>query len=495
MVVIKPIRDDNAYFGLALETTPGTPVAPHIFPRWQDGSSLEFALKAEDIYEGDGSRRLSQVVKNQQKVTIKLSVLPRVNELAFFEKLAMGSLSDQIQTTTPTTTLSNSPTAGATSVQVASNTGLTGSGTIQMLLSPGTPNQETATFSLPATGSSTPYTLTVANAGTLQNAHSSGDTIASVAAVNTSVSAAATAGGTSVTLASNVGLTGASPVPVVLSAGTANEEVVSLNCPGTGSAGSYVYSLANSATLKKNHAIGDACYSSVIHQLQDANLDGDYATIEVGLGSLYGQAGLTLRIRSCKLDSIKRSGKAGSVIMYEMQFTGIACSLQVTPATITLEPHPIFLYTQGTWNLDGSTTGDALNIEQFAIDQKNALDETQTEQLTLAALTFGNIAVDVSVDVVYVNGGRIQSIYLGGGTTDSQVVALGSFSVTFTQPDNFQSVTFTVTTIAYTKTTMPMPKKDGKHSVLALSAAATSNQGANAYLIQVSVSNMQVSPN
>jgi hypothetical protein len=67
--------------------------------------------------------------------------------------------------------------------------------------------------------------------------------------------------------------------------------------------------------------------------------------------------------------------------------------------------------------------------------------------------------------------------------------------VTFTQPDGFQSVTYTVPTTAYTKVGMPAPKKDGKHMSQQISATATSSQGANAYLMQVTVNNTQYSPN
>lgn len=498
VIVISPIRDDNSYFAFAKELNPGTPVAPSIFPRWQDGSNIQIDMKAEDVWEGDGSRRLSQVVKNQQLVKIKLVFLPRMNEIGFFESLALGANSDTITTVAPSTTLSASVTGGtSTSVTVPVNTGLTGAGTIQMLVGAGTATAETVPFTLPATGAG-PYTLAVAssyNGGKLKNNHSSADPIASIATVNTSIAAGSTAGATTIQLASNAGLTGSGTSAVVLSPGTANEEIVSLVTPGTGT-GPWTFTVANSGTLKYAHTLGDAATSPVIHTLTDQT-DGYYTTIEVGLGSLYGAAGTTLRVRTCKVDSIKRSGKSGGILTYEMEFTGIASSVQSVPATLTFEPHPIFLYTQGVWTVDGSTAGDALNIEQFDIQQKNALDMTQTEALTLAALNFGNIAVDVGFDLVYVNGNRIYLTYFGGasGTTDAQAIGLGAFIVTFSQPDGFQSVTYVIPTTAYTKVGMPAPKKDGKHMSQQMSATGTSNQGANAYLMQVVVNNTQYSPN
>ncbi|MBF6588928.1 MAG: phage tail family protein [Ktedonobacterales bacterium] len=80
------------------------------------------------------------------------------------------------------TTVSANTAVLATSITVASTAGLTGTGTVTLDVSPGTGNQEAATFNLPATGTG-PYTLTVAstyNGGALTKAHTSGDTIRSV---------------------------------------------------------------------------------------------------------------------------------------------------------------------------------------------------------------------------------------------------------------------------------------------------------------------------
>jgi hypothetical protein len=74
MALIQPIRSDNAYFGFAKETIPGNPVAPYIFPRWEDGSSAEIDVKMEDLWEGDASRHLSGLVKNESSVKFKLTV-------------------------------------------------------------------------------------------------------------------------------------------------------------------------------------------------------------------------------------------------------------------------------------------------------------------------------------------------------------------------------------------------------------------------------------
>lgn len=414
--VIVPIRSDNAYFGLAKEITPGTPQAPIWFPRWFDGSSIEVNAKMEDVKEGDGTRRDSQIIKNGQEVKIKLVCSPRMNELGFLEEAAMGAGSDSYTPPTVSTTLSAGTAIGATSISVAANTGLAGTGTIGLILDAGTAAEEIALFNLPATGVG-PYTLTVAS----------------------------------------------------------------------------TYNNGNG--LKVAHLSGHTVKSSAIHTLTD-QYDGDYFTVEVGLGSLYSAAGTTIRVRSCKVNTCKRSGKAGGPLMFDIEFEGIACAVQGSPSTITLEQHSLFLYTQGTWVLDGSSTStDALSIESWDIEQKNNVDSVQTEQLTRAALTYGAVNIGLGFDVVYTSPGRFFLVYFGNpsGTADAQAIGAGSWVVTFTQPDTFQQVSYTMLTTHYTKAGLPVPKKDGKHSKITLSATSVSNSGQNAYVLQTIVNNSQYS--
>lgn len=407
---IVPIRADNAYVGIAKQTVQGTGVAPSSFVRWLDGTKFAFDMKVEQIWEGDGTRRLSQLIKNRQSVKSSIVFNPRPIELGLFEQAVMGSGSDSVTAATVSTTVSANTSIGASTITVAGNTGLTGSGTINLIVSPGTSNEEVALFTIPATGAG-PYTLTVANSGTLKNAHSSSDAVQSV----------------------------------------------------------------------------------TTHTLTDQS-DGNYYTIEFGLGSLNGAAGPTIRIIDCKIESIKRSSKAGTLLEYTVDFDGISSVSQGSPATVTLEAHSPFLFTQsnGGWTLNGATTGDALAVEMFDITQKNNLDlDIQTEQLTLAAIIFGNLDIQVTLDVVMQNSQLIALTYWGStsGTTDVQAIGSGGLIVKFTQADGFHTVQYTVTTMHYDKLTEPEPKKDGKHYKLGISAQSVSNQGANTYLLQTVVTN------
>lgn len=175
-MTLVPIRSDNAYVGISKQSSQGVPVAPSVFIRWLDGTKFEYDLKNDTVWEGDGTRRLSQLVKKTQSIKCTLQFNPRPGEIGFFETAAMGYNSDTLATATVSTTVSASTLVGASSLTLPSNVGLSGTGTIALVVSAGTANEEIQLFTLPATGSG-PYTITLANSATFKNTHSSGDAV------------------------------------------------------------------------------------------------------------------------------------------------------------------------------------------------------------------------------------------------------------------------------------------------------------------------------
>jgi len=405
-----PIANDNAYFGLIKQVSQGSPLAPTSFIRWLDGSKIAWDVTTKEVWEGDGTRRLSQVIKDRQEVKVTMVLNPRPIELGLLEQASMGSGSDAVTGATVATTLAANTSIGATTITVHANTGLTGSGTIVLIIEPGTSTEEIATFVIPATGSGDPYTLTVANSGTLKLAHTSAGAVRAV----------------------------------------------------------------------------------TTHVLTDQS-DGSYYTLEVGIGSLRSGAGLTMRVRDCKVDSIKRSSKSGELLAYEVTWSGIAVSVQNSPATVSYENHQAFFYTTGVYTINGSTSGDALAVEQFDISQKNNTNGPQTESIVLAALIFGKVQVDVSFDFVMQNAQLILLTTTNSttGTADTQAIGAGSMNLVFTQADGFHSVAYNMLTLNYTKVPVPEPKNDGKYYSVAASATSTSNMGQNAYVLQTTVGNAQ----
>ncbi len=341
---ILPIRNSNAYFGFGKQTVQGTAVAPTLFPRWLDGSNIDIAMKTEMIREGDGTRRLAQVIKNQQHAKIKLRCYPRPIELGFLENATMG-LSADVPTAVaapPATTTTTTITANvSTTVTIASGAGYfgPGGGTYQILIGAGAPGEtpEVVTFSFPTTPGTT---LTVAagyNAGKFKFGHTIGAPVSSITAINTSLTTATTAGGTTVITGNNNGLTAGGTQIVMLSPGSLVEEIVTVTVPGTGS-GPYTYTVAAAGTVKNVHPIGDTVVGPTLHSMKDQT-DGSFYTVEVGLGSLFGSAGTTLRFVDCKVELVKRTSKAGQLLELEVDLVGIASVVQAGTG-IPLNCHP-----------------------------------------------------------------------------------------------------------------------------------------------------------
>lgn len=409
-----PISANNSYFAFGKQTVQGTAVAPTYFPRFEDGSGIDINTKSEEIWEGDTSPFLSMVIKNGQMVKLKFLSYLRPVELGFFLQAMDGIGSDNWNSgTSPTasTTLHGATLVGATSIATHANTGLTGSGTIALVLDPGLSTEEEAVFTIPATGSADPYTLTVANSGTLKYAH------------------------------------------------------------------------ADAATVK----------SAAIHVFT-RQYDGPYITSEVCLGQLHSQAGETLRVRDCKVNSVKVTGEKGKLWMHEFEIDGIATVVQGSPSTVTLENRQPFIFYNSVFTLDGSTSGDALGIDKVAIERKNNLDDgIQTTAVTPAAIIFGKSETKITLNLIMQNLNQFNKMYFGStaGTTDSNVIAVGSFLVVLTQADSFHILQYNVTTVAYTLVKAPTPKTDGKHYEMSVESVGTSNMGLNASVLTTTLNNAQ----
>lgn len=174
-----PLRNDNAYFGFAKQSTQGTPVAPDHFIRWLDGSGLEPDLKTEEMWEGDGSRNLSQIIKNGQKWKIKLLFYARPDAVAYFGAASSGASSDTytapvLSTTTATTAITGGTSTTATLTSVV---GLPVSGTIQLMFDKGLSTEEVVTVNLPPSGS----VVTVTASGKFVQNHAIGAAVQTVA--------------------------------------------------------------------------------------------------------------------------------------------------------------------------------------------------------------------------------------------------------------------------------------------------------------------------
>jgi hypothetical protein len=418
-VTLTPFRGSNFYMGFSEQSDPNTPVAPSIFPRCKNGTKVEITLNTEEVEEMDGSRRTTLLIKNGQMVKIKYTGSLRPNERGYFEKWGHGVSSDTYTGPTVSTTLAGATLANATSVTVHSNTGLTGSGTIPLVLEPGTATEEIPVFAIPATGGSDPFTLTVDS--------------------------------------------------------------------------SY-----NGGHLKYAHASSGVVKSKASHVLTDQN-EGNYFTVEAGYGILYSAGGTAIRIRACKVDKFTSTLEHGKIIIDEIEMVGIVSTVQGSAATVTLEQHAPFLFTQGAYTADGSSTGQALR--KLILERTNNLDsDTQGEGLNPTCINFAKLDVKLKYSLILTAFSKIYNTFYGSptGTTDSQQVGYGSFNALLTQPDTLNTLQYNILTVGYTNSPWPDPQEDGKHwdidyegtSVVVPPSGSGPN---NAYKLQTTLTNTQFS--
>ncbi len=465
MPTLSPVRASNSYIAVGKQSVKGTGVAPDHFFRWLDGSGITPDVKMEDVEEGDTSRRLSAIIKNMQQVKINIDFNARPIGLGFVECAALGAGSDAF----------SNATLSVSAITTTANTGLTGTGILPVIIDAGTNIAEIV--NLTQAGAGNTFTVTAT-----KFAHASGATVQTPAGF---------------TLASNTGLTASGTKNVVLDAGLTGEEFVSFLTPGIG-AGPYSYYITSNTTsgaFAKTHTT-PTIQSSASHVLTDQGGNGNYYTIEINFG---GSSGMTLRIIDCMLNTLKRGGKAGGLWQYQSEWTGTATTLQASPTTVVLEAHNPFLYTQlqNGVTLDAST-GEANFLESFDLTSNNNLESIQTEGLTPDALLFDALRVDASWTSPFQSTqsqNRYAYMYFGGinGTTDAQTVLNGSITVVLTQPDNFNTVTYSLSNINNVKVMPPQPKAKGGHMTQQVDVSATNAQGANSNVLSVTVTNSQFS--
>src|SRR5882762_693143 len=419
MAILNAFRGSNFYLGFGEQSSPDTPAAPTIFPRWKNGTKVVIEPAFEEVEEGDSSRRTTLLIKNGQMVKIMVVSSLRPNERGYFEKWDQGASSDTYTAPAVATTLSALTAVGATSITVAAQTGLTGSGTIALVLEAGTAAEEIAVFNLPATGVG-PYTLTVA-------------------------------------------------------------------------------STYNGGALRLAHANGGTVKSKATHVIPDQATDAPYVTVEAGWGILYSGGGTAIRVKACKINKFTTVGDHGKIVIDTIEMFGIVSTVQGSAATVTLEQHAPFMFTQGAYTVDGNSTAQALR--KATIERSNNIDsDTQGEGLNPTCLLFTKRDVKLKWSLILTDFSPIYQTFYGSrtGTTDSTQVGLGSFNALFTQPDTLNTLQYKVLTVGYTNSPWPDPQEDGKHweidyegtsVVVPLSGAGPNNP----YKLQTTLTNTQFS--
>lgn len=148
----------------------------------------------------------------------------------------------------------------------------------------------------------------------------------------------------------------------------------------------------------------------------------DFFAVEAAL--LTGDIGN--RVADCLVEEITIEGGAGMPVKFGVKWLGLVGTRQVSPATVTVEAGQPYLFSGGTFTLDG---GGSAFIEKFKLTYKNITESPQTTKVTDGDLIWGRRTLDVDYTLLFQDDTLYRKFFYGSGsgTTDSQYVGNGSF--------------------------------------------------------------------
>lgn len=255
-------------------------------------------------------------------------------------------------------------------------------------------------------------------------------------------------------------------------------EVQTVNLVSRTGAGPYTYTLANSAVFTFGHANGGAIVSQAAHAFARTNYAYDAYTLEWAYGHQGGTPAQAWRLQDAVCTDLKISGGANKPLRVEHTWYGALSKLQAALSVPAFEG----LGTQNTmsapfrfdmagasWRVDGgSFAGNAVTIDQFQFDYKNATDVNEfiTEALTPAFFQPGNFDITGQLNARFNSWSQYNNTYFGSAApatsaADSSLVGTGSFLATFTL-DAINSLTLSLPFVAYAAAKLGPPKLDGK---------------------------------
>lgn len=292
----------------------------------------------------------------------------------------------------------------------------------------------------------------------LQAINATGSDTYTAPAQSTTLSGSVAAGATTCRLTGDIGNVGTLAVSVGGGYSGSSYEVVTLDLT-TRTTPNYTYTLASSGTFKKAHSNLDTVISVATHVFTRQAAAYDFYTIEYGY-----KGGKSFRIQDCVCYQLKISGQAGQPLILEHDWYGITTSVPASQASDTYEGYNLsgvtggpFLYYQnnGTFQVDGSATGQGASLTQFALNMKNSTGamDLQNELFTTAGFLPGVIQYDLGLQAHFQNYNQYGETYLGSTTvntssTDNFLTGIGSFSVTLST-DAINALTLSLPNMAY----------------------------------------------
>lgn len=190
------------------------------------------------------------------------------------------------------------------------------------------------------------------------------------------------------------------------------------------------------------------------------------------------------RIQDCVVDSARISGRAGRPVEITLDFLGTQASIQSSAPSITYEADNPYVFYQGTFTINSSAN---TFITEFDIEIKNNVGDVQTVNVYRDDMLPLKLEVDVSFTLKLTNATLYKSVYYGGGTSVSDTLYEGDFTVdiNYGSGGGARGLKIEIPKLIYTATELP---RGADPEIVYLSCHGHAIEGAS-QLITITVKN------
>jgi hypothetical protein len=276
------------------------------------------------------------------------------------------------------------------------------------------------------------------------------------ATINTTLSAQATAGATTVILVGNIGNVGTQAVALEGGYAAPNLEVITLDLTTRTGTGPWTYTLAAAATVQRTHLISTTV-TAASHAFSPKYAFDPY-TIEVGWNTDGGTVQVERYIDAICYDIEIASGKGGVPVMATHSwYAGTTQRIGTALSGVTLPTGTPFRHSDasGLWQIGGLTTGNAATVEQLKLKMKRSVtaEDFQSEGLNSVFFLPGNLDVDGSLTAIFNTFADRNLAFYGqvtppANTKDSAAVGATSIQTTY-QQDALDSLLLSLPNVTY----------------------------------------------
>lgn len=328
----------------------------------------------------------------------------------------------------------------------------------------------------------------------LQSLLGSGSDTYTAPAKTGTLAGAVAAGATSFTTTTDLGNLGTLGLNVDPGYSSASYEAVTVDCTSKTGSGTFTYSLVAGTAFKQAHNAAAVINTASSHVLAATPYTFDPYSYELGYGAAAAPISGALRLVDAVCVGLTISGQKGQPIRFESDWFAASAKELTALQSPTYEGTnvvgaaggPLVWHQGNIWNINGSTSGNAVAVESFQMQMKRstAWDDLKTELLTPSYFLPGNIDISGQFSVTFLSWAQYSDMYFANTTftnnaVDSYLVGYESLLLKWTS-DAVNSFQINLPRINYTGGSLS-PKLDGKPLKQPLSFTASKPQPGAAF--------------